>query len=181
MNYVKAALFAYPQLGRIGKGYEEHIANKAILSYDGRVATEKLMVYLAGEIQEKRAIERLKALLDKSFVDLSLEERLLLDVRYFGKGNEVKRIFAAIKAGLATPEYAAIPLWSERTYFRKQARLLKKIALRLKTQGVDEKEFLENYAQLDGVGHIYRYLELHEEGVEVSREKSFLEFLSRVR
>ncbi len=182
MNYVKATLYAYPQMESIGKSYGEHIANRAICSHDGRVATEKLMVYLVGEIEEKRKIERLKLILDKALSGLSAEEKLLLDIRYFGKMEQSKRIFASIKAGLAEGEYAKIPLWSERTYFRRQTALLKKIALRLKTQGVDKEEFLKEYAGLDGLGHIYRYLELRcEEASVLKKEREFLAFLNEIR
>lgn len=182
MNYVKATLYAYPQLERIGKGYGEHIANRAILSHDGRMATEKLMVYLAQEIEEKRKIERLKMVLDSILAGLSTEEKLLLDVRYFGKIEAVKRIFAAVKAGIAGEQYAKIPLWSERTYFRRQTALLKKIALRLKWQGIDKEEFLKEYAGLDGVGHVYRYLELRcEEESVLKKEREFLSFLEEIR
>lgn len=167
---------------RIGKSYGEHIANRAILSHDGRVATEKLMVYLVGEIEEKRRIERLKGILEKILSGLSTEEKLLLDIRYFGKMEQSKRIFASIKAGLAEGEYAKIPFWSERTYFRRQTALLKKLALRLKTQGIDKEEFLKEYAGLDGLGHIYRYLELRcEEASVLKREKEFLAFLEKIR
>ena len=182
MNYVKATLYAYPQMESIGKSYGEYIANRAICSHNGRVATEKLMVYLVGEIEEKRKIERLKLILDKTLSGLSTEEKLLLDIRYFGKMEQSKRIFASIKAGLAEGEYAKIPLWSERTYFRRQTALLKKIALRLKTQGIDKEEFLKEYAGLDGLGHIYRYLELRcEEASVLKKEKAFLAFLNEIR
>ena len=182
MNYVKATLYAYPQMERIGKSYGEHIANRAILSHNGRVATEKLMVYLAEEIEEKRKIERLKVVLDKILSTLSTEEKLLLDIRYFGKMEQAKRIFASIKAGLAQGEYAKIPIFSERTYFRRQSALLKKIASRLKAQGVDKEEFLKEYAGLDGIGHIYRYLELRSEETSVlKKETEFLAFLDEIR
>ena len=182
MNYVKAVLYAYPQMESIGRSYGEHIANRAILSHNGRVATEKLMVYLAEEIEEKRKVEGLKGILDKLLASLSTEEKLLLDIRYFGKMEQSKRIFASIKAGLAQGEYAKIPLWSERTYFRRQTALLKKIALRLKTQGVDKDAFLKEYIGLDGIGHIYRYLELgcDDESV-LKKERAFLDFLAEIR
>ncbi len=182
MNYVKATLYAYPQMETIGRCYGDHIANRAICSHNGRVATEKLMVCIAEEIEEKRMIERLKGILDKLIAALSAEERLLLDIRYFGKMEQAKRIFASIKAGIAQGEYAKIPLWSERTYFRRQTALLKKIALRLKSQGIDKETFLKEYAGLDGVGHIYRYLELRcEEESILKKEKQFLDFLAEIR
>lgn len=59
-NYLKAALYVYPRLERIERDWEEHIKNKAFMSYDYRVTTEKLSVYLAEEILRKEKIEKLK-------------------------------------------------------------------------------------------------------------------------
>ncbi|MBP3422500.1 MAG: hypothetical protein J6K86_01910, partial [Clostridia bacterium] len=51
-NYVKIILYAYPLLKTVEKDYEEHIGNKALLSYDGRWTAEQTAEYIAGEILE---------------------------------------------------------------------------------------------------------------------------------
>ena len=52
----------------------------------------------------------------------------------------------------------------------------------LKTQGVDKDAFLKEYIGLDGVGHIYRYLELGcEEASVLKKERAFLDFLAEIR
>ena len=175
MNFVRTVLYAFPQLQGIEEGYREHISNQAILSHDGRCATEKLMVYLMGEIERKAKIAQLKKLVGDAVAGLTLEEKLLLDVRYFGKSEQVKRIFASVKAGIAQGEYAKLKPWTERTYFRRQDKLLKKIAQRLQALGLTKEVFLKEYADIEGVSGIYRYLELQgEEGAVHRKEKDFL-------
>ena len=49
-NYTKVVLYAYPLLRTVGEDYAEHIRNKALLSYDSAMTTERLAEYLAEEI-----------------------------------------------------------------------------------------------------------------------------------
>ena len=175
MNYIRTVLYAYPQLQGIENGYKDHISNQAILSHDSRVATEKLMIYLMDEIQRKEKVAELKKIVKKATENLSLEEKLLLDTRYFGKADAVKRIFAAVKAGIAQGEYTKVKPWTKRTYFRRQDKLLKKIAQRLTALGFTEKVFLDEYAQLDGVAEIYRYLEIRGDEFTLKKENDLLD------
>ena len=52
-NYVKAVLYVYPRLERLEKDCEEHIRNRAFMSYDYRTTTERLSEELAEEIIRK--------------------------------------------------------------------------------------------------------------------------------
>ena len=174
LNYIKTILYAYPQLTGLEEGYREHISNQAILSHDGRMETEKLMVYLMQETERKAKIAELKKLTERALKKLSLEERLLLDARYFGRSDSVKRIFAAVKAGVAKGEYAKLKPWTERTYFRRQDKLIKKIAQRLEAVGLTKEVFLKEYADLDGVAEVYRYLELRSEDGNLERREQAL-------
>jgi hypothetical protein len=175
MNYVRTVLYAYPQLRGIENGYKDHISNQAILSHDGRVATEKLMIYLMEETKRKEKVAELKSLVDRAIENLTLQEQLLLDTRYFGKADTVKRIFAAVKAGVAQGKYAKVKPWTRRTYFRRQDKLLKKIAQRLTALGLTENTFLDEYAELDGVAEIYRYLELRGDELTSKKENALLD------
>ena len=49
-KYLKAVLYAYPFLETVEQDYDEHIKNKAVLSYRGDKSAEELAVYIAGEI-----------------------------------------------------------------------------------------------------------------------------------
>ena len=180
-NCVKALLYCYPMLDRICEGYVQHIKNKAALSHDGRIPTIDLAEYLAKEICEKEKLQALKALLDKLVSRLSLEERLLLDIRYFGKLDRVRRLFAAKRAGLAEDSMRDVPLWSERTYFRKQKALMNKLCKRLEDYGIDKETFLSEYVSLDGIAPVYSYVEQGKDvGIE-RKEQAFLEFLNQIR
>ena len=50
-NYAKTILFAYPLLKTVEKDYEEHIRNKALLSFNGRTTALALAEYLAQDLQ----------------------------------------------------------------------------------------------------------------------------------
>ena len=180
-NCVKAMLYCYPMLDRICEGYVQHIKNKATMSHDGRIPTVELAEYLAKEICEKERTQALKALFDEILARLTLEERLLLDLRFFGKMDRVRRMFAAKRAGLADDAMRDVPFWSERTYFRKQKALLEKLCKRLECRGLDKEAFLKDYAQLDGIAPVYQYVELGKDvGIEKT-ERSFLDFLNQIR
>lgn len=175
---IKTALYAYPQLGRIGRDYEEHIKNKALLSYGSRMSTEKLTEYLAEEIVRRQNADRLKNLLERVLLKLSEEEKTLLDVRYFGKADRVRRLFAAWRAGLCKLPFKP---WSERNYYRKQARLLKKITGLLKVEGLDEKTFDEGCLDIEYVALLYQYLALGKEIAIEKKERQLLDFLSELK
>lgn len=174
----QAALYAYPQLDRIGRDYEEHIKNKALLSYGSKMSTEKLTEYLAEEIVRRQNALHLKGIMDKILCALSEEEKTLLEVRYFGKVDRVRRLFAAAKAGLCNLPFK---VWSERNYYRKQARLLKKIVAQFKQAGADEKAFQEGYLAIEYIGMIYQYLALGKEVAIGKKESQFLAFLKEIR
>ena len=172
---VISALYAYPQLDRIGKDLEEHIKNKALLSYGSRVATEKLAESLALEIVKRQGVERLKAMIDKAIGVLSEEERTLLDIRYFGKADRVRRQIAAAKAGLCKLPFKP---WKERTYYRKQAKLLKRMIALLRGQGLDERSFDDEYMEIDYVAMLYQYLALGKTVAADKKERQLLLFMS---
>ena len=84
-NYVKVVLYAYPFLQNVGRDYEEHIQNKAILSYRSNKTAEEVALYLAEEIIRQRELVALKNLIDGVLDKLSTVEKLLEQIRYFGK------------------------------------------------------------------------------------------------
>ena len=174
----QAALYAYPQLDRVGRDYEEHIKNKALLSYGSKMSTERLTEYLAEEVVRRQNALYLKELLDKIVSGLSEEEKTLLDVRYFGKVDRVRRMFAAAQAGLCKLPFKP---WSERTYYRKQARLLKKIMSQLKQAGADEKAFDEWYLNIEYIGMLYQYLARGKEVAVGKKESQLLAFLKEMK
>ena len=180
-NCVKAILYCYPRMGYIEEGYMQHIRNKALLSSNGKEPAEKLAEYLATEILQKRKLRELAEIANSALSQLTTEENLLLDVRYFGKMDRVKRVFAQKYAGIADEKMRTVRIWSERTYFRKQKKLLEKLTARFSALGMSREKFLEEYRDLDGIGAIFTYIELGKDlGIE-KKERAFLEFLKEIR
>ena len=180
-NYVKAALYVYPRMAGLIDGYRQHIENKAVLSHDGRMPAWKLAEYIAGEILEKERLSDLKRVLDGAVNALSPEEKCLLDMRYFGKMDRVRRAFAAKRAGVGEGYMDKIPYWSERNYYRKQDRLLRKIQSALAGAGISKKVFLAEYVNLDGIAPVYQYLELGKDVGLMNKERDFLRFLAEIK
>ena len=175
---VKTALYAYPQLDRIVCDYQEHIKNRAYLSYGSKVATERLAEELALEIVRRESAQALKGRIEKVVASLSEEEKMLLDARYFGKIDRIRRLFAAQKAGLC--KLPCKP-WSERTYYRKQSKLLKKITGALHASGLTEQVFDEEYLEIDYVAMLYQYLVAGKEVSGSKKEGQLLTFLSEIK
>ena len=140
-KYIKWVLYAYPSVKELVKGYEEHIKNCAVLSYRGNRTAEETALYLAEEILEKRRLEWLISCVEEVLDKLSDMEKLLVQIRYFGKERKIKkRILPVREKGYEN--------WSESKYFRAQNRLGIKLnalfsALGL-TQEIFEKEYLGN-------------------------------------
>ena len=169
-NYAKVVLYSYPLLKTVGRDYEEHIRNKAILSYTGAVDTERLAEYLAGEILRKEKLERLKTVIERIFETLDEEERALLAIRYFGKSDKLKKW----KAGAYCKEGKKAAR-SERQYFRLQNRLSEKVGAMLKRFGVTAESFEKEYADIDIFRRIQKLVEDGKDGKISRREKQAFE------
>ncbi len=158
-TYHKAVLYAYPALKTVGKDYAEHIANKALLSYNSNLTTEALAEYLATEILRKERLLWLKTTVEQVYDALSEEERELVAVRYFGKKRSAEK-------------YS-----SESVYFRKQNRVGEKVAAMLLRAGIDEAAYRDYFAELETFRRIERFLKKREEGkrvgkIQLSKESS---------
>lgn len=139
-NYAKVMLYAYPFLNAVDKDYEEHIRNKAILSYGNKWTAEGLAEYIAGEIITKRNIAALKQDLEKVFGKLDEVEKQLLEIRYFGKRKKLRDF---LKNGCGKSA------WSERKYFRRQQRLGDKLAAMMSSVGLTKERYLQEFACVD--------------------------------
>lgn len=147
-EYVEALLYVYPRLGEMQEDYGQHIENKAILSSNGKTATDRLIEYLAREILEKRKLESIERALRGVIGGLSDRERFLLELRYFRRRSLLLAGARAFRGKLG----------SRRNYPRLQERLLKKIGERLRLVGLTEKRFLSEYVEIPCVGAVYRRL-----------------------
>ena len=145
-NYIKTVLYAYPLLETVGEDYAQHIRNKALLSYDSRLDTESLAVYLAEEILRKNCLEWLKGVIEQTLGKMSPLERALIETRYFGKKKQ-EELFPTGQA------------WSERKYFRYQQKVGEKIGGMLSVAGVTKEVFDKELADLDLIRKIHRHVE----------------------
>ncbi len=157
-NYAKAILYAYPLLATVEEDYESHIKNKALLSYDTRKSAVEVATYLAGEILEMRRLEWLKGKVAEVLSKLTDVERTLVGIRYFGKTKKLKTLLQKPKESLRKP------LWTERTYFRRQRRLGEKLCGLFTLCGVTEEVFLKEFLPMELFRKIYG-------GVEAGRDK----------
>ncbi len=171
-NYVKVVLYAYPMLKTIGREYQIHISNRAVLSYKSMAPAQELAEYIAGEIICKQRLEWLKNVLDGIWERLDDTEKTLLAVRYFG--GVKKRKALAEKKNVA-PCAADIAVWTESKYFRRQQRLAKKVEAMLLAASVTEELFESVYAPLDIFAPVIRFVEKGKEQGIVKRERRWLE------
>ena len=162
-SYVKTILYIYPRLERIAADYGDHIRHRAILSYENRTA-ERAAEYLAEEILKKRAIEALKERVDAALKKLNDKERFLLEVRYFGRKKKLREF---LEAGTERPG-------SERSYYRKQERLLKKVISVFSGVGLTEEAFFREYRGFGWMMSACRQIGSGRECAAVRRERQTL-------
>lgn len=153
-NYVKEILFGYPLLKTIEEDYALHIKNKAVLSHNCATSAEKLAEYLAGEILAMRSLENLKRIVENVLDKLSLEERTLIEIRYFGRRKKMRGFLK--RRGLSEQEEGLD--WSETTYFRRQRAVGNKVAALLCCAGITEEKYLAEYAQTDIFKKIHAFI-----------------------
>lgn len=157
-DYVKAVLYIYPKLAAIAEDYGEHIRNRALGSY--RRTAEREAEYLAEEILRKGAIENLKEKVDGILKKLSGEERFLLEMRYFGRRKQVSAV------GLRPR--------SERSYYRRQEKLLGKMAALFAAAGLTEEAFFREYGGFAWMMSVCRRVGAGRECAAGRREQAWL-------
>ena len=166
-NYAKVIMYVYPLLGTVEKDYEEHIRNKALLSYDNTTTARRLAEYLAEEILCMRKLEWLKGKVEELLNALSDEERTLVCIRYFGQRKKIK----ALRGERANGEKGA---FSERSYFRRQARLGQKLGALLEKAGLSEEVYKRELVGVDIVKKIHNFVEAGKDKHISADEKRWL-------
>lgn len=170
-NYAKAVLYAYPLLKTVGDDYAVHIRNKAVLSYDSNLTTERLAEYLAGEIIEKERLEWLKGVLDGVMSKLTEEERTLTEIRYFGQTNKL-RDFLKNQADKRKDGGKGC---SQRMYFRRQSRLADKLGAMIFYAGITPKVYDEIFKDMGIFRKIQRFVEAGKDQKVSADERKFVE------
>ena len=163
-DFVKAILYVYPTMGALEEAIKTSAENKAFLSYRTKKCAFDSCYEVAEEFLLAERIADLKKTLEGILIRLSDEERFLLEYRYFRR----KKILKNCNAELAC---------SERSYFRKQARLLEKILSLFVLCGVTEEYFFDAFENSLCIMKVYRAVrEGGELRVCARREKRTLKF-----
>ncbi len=131
-DYVKAILYAYPALDEIGDAVGVSAENKALLSYRDPHSAEEVAGNILKDFAAKRALFQLCRLVDDMLENCTREELYLFEYKYFRRKKVLQGKFA---------DFALC--CSERSYFRKQNRLLKKAAEHFAKNGWSRERFLE--------------------------------------
>ncbi len=153
-KYVKIILYTYPFLKTVEKDYEEHIAIRALLSYENGKTAEQTAEYLAKEIIEMHRLEWLKGKVECALQKLSDEEKLLVEIKYFGNKRKLK--------ALLKKEIPSKREWTERSYFRRQKRLEERLDTLFKAIGITEDKYRKELADLDVVVKVAKAVERQE-------------------
>ena len=170
-NYAKVILYAYPLLKTVGEDYAVHIRNKAVLSYDSNLTTERLAEYLAGEIIEKNRLEWLKNTVETVIGKLTDEERTLIEIRYFGHTKKLRDFLG----GQAEKRKGGERGCSQRMYFRRQSRLADKLGAMLFYAGVTQKLYEEKFKDLGIFRKIHQFVEQGKDKKISADDRRFLE------
>lgn len=167
-NYAKAVLYAYPLLETVEKDYEEHIRNKAILSYKSEAPAEAIAQYIIGEIAEKQKLVWLKSLTERVLNTLSDVERTWIAVRYFKKTKKFKNPLPPSR------EEANKEPISQRTYFRMQSRLGNKVGEKIAAAGLTGEVFEKEFSKMKFFEGILRFLAAKKDRGISENEKRWL-------
>jgi tmRNA-binding protein len=174
-NCVKTILYTYPKLKTLEEDYGQHIENKAVLSHRYHGDPCELVEYIAGEILKKRKLEWLKKELDCLLDKFSEEEYLLLSIRYFGKISRAKNEGKKLDG---TKEFLEKYHWSERSYYRKQGRVLKKMVAEINRIGITKEVFEKEYLQFEFFKMVYRFLKAKKKKMDTPRERAIVSMLN---
>lgn len=142
-DYQKTMLFLYPRLKRFAEDIGQYARAKAIASSLGREDTEATVQALIDCAHAQRCCGQLKALLDGVLGELTEEERLLLEYKYFRRRTKA----------------CGVPFgFSPRTYYRRQLRLERRMNAKFLQRGMDEGWFLRTFGGIPAVrqvlGHV---------------------------
>ena len=163
-DLTKAILYVYPTMKRLAEAARVGARNKALLSYRSRAGAMQDLEAVAEDMLLADRLEELKAEIDALLLKLNEEELLLLEYRYFRR----KKMLAQFKTCIEC---------SERSYFRKQERLLKKLASRLLARGIDEQYFQTAFQGCSCLMKVYRAIANGGElKIYARRERRMIEF-----
>lgn len=133
-TFVKVLLYAYPRLRELAESVSAAVENKALLSFRSYGNALDCAEKIVEEIILGRNLESAADAVDKALKNLSEEELYFLEYKYFRRKRVLGERFGGFQSAC-----------SERSYYRKQAGLLKRIAFLLAALGWTEQRFFEAF------------------------------------
>ena len=151
-DYQKVLLYLYPRLKRMAKNVGQIVEARAVSSVFDRGCAERSVEKLLGYISLKQNLLFLNEKMDELLETLSAEEKFLLEYKYFRRKRVLDKAVSEISFS-----------FSERTYFRRQARLAEKMGRLMARSGLDKDWF---WSAFENVPYMACILERISEGCE---------------
>ncbi len=149
-DHVKAILYVYPKMEELIEAIAVSIGNRAVLSYRSGCGALEDCEKLCEDILLQKKLLLLKEQIDLFLQSLSQEELFLLEYRFFRRKKILMRSSFVLNC-------------SERGYFRKQERVLKKAAAYFAALGMTEERFSEDFANSVCMKKVYKAVKGGEE------------------
>ena len=169
-EYEKVFLYAYPKMDELADAVSASAETKALLSFRAVGDCLGVAEKIVREIDVSRKIRAVKRDMDELLAEMSEEELFWLEYKYFRRRKRLR----------ALAEFARAGECSERTYFRRQNALLRKISSGLAARGMSEEWFLQVFSGYTPFLRVYRALkEGRESSLVRKRDKRGIEFCQK--
>lgn len=144
-EYAKVILYAYPKLDAIADAVEQSAKNKAALSYRAPADTLTVAEKIAEEMALAGRIRALSRLVTEMLGGFGEEERFLLEYKYFRRRDILQKRVGVLSC-------------SERSYYRRQEEILKRICLYFAAKGICADTFIGLYGDFPCFKKLHRAL-----------------------
>ncbi len=167
-EYAKVILYAYPHLRALAEASGAAAENQAYLSYRSRFGALETAERIAEEFAMRSRLLRLADAVDDMLRHCSREECFLLEYRYFRRRKRL-----AAFGDFVAP-------CSERTYFRRQEALLRRVAAMLAARGWTQAAYHAAFSVYEPFVRLLRALrEGREQAVAAPRGRRGVTFAGR--
>lgn len=139
-NYAKTMLYAYPYIDKMIQRLKDRILNKAMASMFDFSPSEEQCASVVVLIQKKDDLVQLKHVIERMIMKFSFSDFDYFDYKYF-KIRPRKDYQDKIKL--------------DRTYYRKQDKLIKKFCKIFSAIGGDDKWFEDKYLNIGYIRNLY--------------------------
>lgn len=160
-DYLKVLLYGYSKMDMLAESVEEGARVSAKLSFRNYGNVLTLAEKIATEMFVSERLQAWKHALDECLCQADQEELFLLEYKYFRRKKVLANHFSDWVAD-----------YSERSYFRKQNDLLRRLASKLAAHGYTEEAFFNDFAKFMPFMRVYAALKSGWERKLVARRKT---------